>query len=96
MLKRVQHDVIIKVMKNLLQIALKIEISLITISGMAGEYGEGGFEIRLRDSPIASEGDVWIQLLDQASLPLTEQITFQTYDSCDSNLIRINFVQQVE
>ena len=74
----------------------EIEISVLTLSGMAGEYGEGGFEIRLHDSPVASEGDVWIQLLDQANLPLTEQITFQTYDSCDSNLIRINFVQQVE
>jgi len=69
------------------------ELSVITLSGMAPDYGEGGFEINLGDSPIASEEEVWIQLLDQANLPLSEKIYFQTFDSCDSNLIKINFIQ---
>ncbi len=70
-----------------------IDVTGLTLSGMAPNYGEGGFEITLHNTPIASEGAIWIQLLDQANLPLTEKIYFQTFDSCDSNLVRINFVQ---
>jgi hypothetical protein len=73
-----------------------IDVTGLTLSGMATVYGEGGFEITLHDTPIASENSVWIQLLDQANLPLTEQIFFQTFDSCDSNLVRINFIQTGE
>jgi len=70
-----------------------IDVSGLTLSGMATDYGEGGYEITLHNTPTASENAIWIQLLDQANLPLTEKIYFQTFDSCDSNLIRINFVQ---
>lgn len=70
-----------------------IDVSGLTLSGMASNYGEGGYEITLHDTPISSENAIWIQLLDQANLPLTEKIYFQTFDSCDSNLIRINFIQ---
>lgn len=70
-----------------------LEISGITLSGMAPDYGEGGYELTLSDSPAASNGELWIQLLDQANLPLSEKIYFQTFDSCDSNLVKINFTQ---
>ncbi|MEE9600050.1 MAG: hypothetical protein V3V66_06275 [Anaerolineales bacterium] len=73
----------------------EIEISGITLTGMAPVYGDGGFEIVLRDSPVSSDGDIWIQLLDQANLPLSEKIYLQTYDSCDSNLVKINFAQNL-
>lgn len=69
------------------------EISGLTLTGMAPVYGDGGFEIVLRDSPVSSDGDIWIQLMDQANLPLSEKIYIQTYDSCDSNLVKINFEQ---
>ena len=71
------------------------DISGLTLTGMAPVYGDGGFEIVLRDSPISSDGDIWIQLSDQANLPLSEKIYFQTYDSCDSNLVKINFAQNL-
>ncbi len=71
----------------------EIEISGLTLTGMAPDYGEGGYEIYLSDSPISSDGDIWIQLLDQANLPLSEKIYFTTFDSCDSNLVKINFIQ---
>jgi len=70
-----------------------IDVTGLTLSGMTTSYGEGGYEITLHNTPIASEDAVWIQLLDQANLPLTEKIYFQTFDSCDSNLIHINFEQ---
>lgn len=73
-----------------------IEISGLTLTGMAPDYGEGGYEIALSDSAISSDGDIWIQLLDQANLPLSEKIYFNTFDSCDSNLVKINFKQNLE
>jgi hypothetical protein len=71
----------------------EVDFSGITLSGQAPDYGEGGYEITLNDTPVVSEGIAWIQLVDQAGLPLSEQIYFETFDSCDSNLIRITFVQ---
>lgn len=73
-----------------------IDVTGLTLSGMAPNYGEGGYELTLHDTPVASEDVIWIQLLDQANLPLTEKIYFQTFDSCDSNLILINFVQSAQ
>jgi hypothetical protein len=70
-----------------------LEISMITLSGMAPDYGEGGYELAISDSPAASNGELWVQLLDQANLPLSDKIYFQTFDSCDSNLVMIYFVQ---
>ena len=70
-----------------------VDIYRLTLSGTAINYGEAGFELPLSDSPIESVGEVWIQVLDQANLPLSDKIYLQTYDSCDSNLIIINFVQ---
>ena len=69
------------------------EIDVLTLTGMAPSYGEGGYEIVLRDSPVASEGEIFIQLLDQANLPLTDQIFLETFDDCASNLIKVNFAQ---
>lgn len=72
------------------------EISELTISGSpnGSPYGEGGYEIILADRPIASTESLWIQLsTPSANLPLSEQIYFNTFDSCDKNLIMISFVQ---
>lgn len=71
----------------------EIDISALTLSGTASNYGEAGYELALHNAPVDSNGTLWIQLLDQANLPLSEKIYLQTYDSCDSNLIRVNFVQ---
>lgn len=69
------------------------DIYRLTLSGAALDYGESGYEISLTDSPVESINEVWIQVLDQANLPLSEKIYLQTYDSCDSNLIIVNFEQ---
>jgi hypothetical protein len=69
------------------------EISGLTLSGMAPAYGEGGYELTISDSPASPTDEIWVQLLDQANLPLSDKIYFQTYDSCDSNLVKVNFVQ---
>jgi hypothetical protein len=64
-----------------------------SLSGTATQYGDAGYEIVLASKPIASSGTLWAQLLDQAGLPLSGQVYFDTYDSCDKNLVFINFRQ---
>ena len=63
------------------------------MTGLAPQYGLGGFEFTLADKPVASEGTLWIQLLDQQNLPLSDRIYFNTYDDCQKNLIIIYFTQ---
>jgi hypothetical protein len=63
------------------------------MTGLAPQYGQGGFEITLADKLIASDGTLWIQLLDQQNLPLSERIYFNTYDDCQKNLVIVYFSQ---
>lgn len=70
------------------------EISFLTLTGMEETYGEGGYEIKLSDQPVDSEGSVWIQLLNHTSKPFSEKIYFSTYNDCERNLILINFIQE--
>ena len=65
----------------------------ITLTGLAPQYGAGYYEFKLADKPVESNGTLWLQLLDQAGLPMSEKIYFSTYDDCDKNLIVINFEQ---
>jgi hypothetical protein len=65
----------------------------LTMTGTATQYDRGGFEFTLSDLPIASENTLWLQLLDQAGLPLSDKIYFETFDDCDKNLIVINLKQ---
>jgi hypothetical protein len=63
------------------------------MTGLAPQYGPGGFEFTLADKLVASNGTLWIQLLDQQNLPLSDRIYFNTYDDCKKNLIIIYFDQ---
>lgn len=65
----------------------------ITLTGLAQAYGPGYYEFTLADHPIASKGTLWIQLLDQAGLPLSDKVYFDTSAECDQNLILIDFEQ---
>ncbi len=65
----------------------------LTMTGLAPQYGTGGFEITLSDAPLASSGTLWIQLLDQQNLPLSDRVYFDTYDDCTKNLTIIYFDQ---
>jgi hypothetical protein len=65
----------------------------LVMTGLASQYGYGGFEITIANKLIASQGTLWIQLLDQQNLPLSDRIYFDTYDDCQKNLIVIYFNQ---
>jgi hypothetical protein len=68
-------------------------ISLLSLTGVARQYGEGGYEFMLANEPIASSGTMSIQLLDQAGLPLSDRVFFDTFEDCNQNLILVNFQQ---
>lgn len=68
-------------------------VNNLAMTGLAPQYGAGGFEITLADKVFASSSDLWIQLLDQQNLPLSDRVYFNTFDDCQKNLIIIYFDQ---
>jgi hypothetical protein len=72
---------------------VKIEENTISLTGVALNYGRSGYEFKLADGPIASRDSLWVQLLNQAGVPISERVYFDTYESCTQNLILIDFKQ---
>jgi hypothetical protein len=68
-------------------------INLLSLTGTALQYGTAGYEFTLSNQPIASIKTLWIQLLDQAGLPLSNRVYFDTYNDCQKNLELITFKQ---
>jgi hypothetical protein len=68
-------------------------VDMLSLTGTALQYGTAGYEFTLSDHPIASQKTLWIQLLDQAGLPLSNKVLFTTYEDCQKNLILITFKQ---
>jgi hypothetical protein len=69
------------------------QMDRLIMTGSAPQYGPGGFEFTLAQNLVASSGTLWIQLLDQQNLPLSDRIYINTFDDCQKNLIIIYFVQ---
>lgn len=65
----------------------------LTMTGLAPEYGPGGFEITISNELVVSDNTLWIQLLDQQNLPLSDRIYISTYADCERNLILVYFDQ---
>ena len=68
-------------------------VDKLVMTGLADEYGQGGFEFILANNLVATSGTLWIQLLDQQNLPISDRIYFDTFDDCEKNLIIIYFDQ---
>jgi hypothetical protein len=67
-----------------------------TLSGGAAKWiGDGGYEIvlELGSAPIASTGQLTIQVEDSSYIPLSAAITFDTFSECGKNMVLINFQQ---
>jgi hypothetical protein len=64
-----------------------------TVSGMAQAYGPSGFEFALGSKPVDSSGTMFIQLMDQAGLLLSDQVPFDTFADCTKNLPIVRFEQ---
>ena len=65
----------------------------LTVSGTAPAYGQSGFEFNLGTKPVDSSGSLFVQLLDQAGLPLSPKAPFDTYADCAKSLPIIRFEQ---
>jgi hypothetical protein len=68
-------------------------VNRIMLSGYVPAYGASGFEFILGNHPVASTQELWIQLFDNTGKPLTEKISFDTYDDCNKNLVMIVFTK---
>ncbi len=67
---------------------------MVTLTGLLrNDLGSGYFEFTIGDKPIASSKTLWIQLVAQGGLPMSDKFYFDTYDVCDKNMVIINFQQ---
>ena len=64
-------------------------IELQTVSGINPEYGPSGFEFVLGTAPIKTDKTLYIQLVDQSNIPLSEKIYFSTSTECTKNLVLV-------
>jgi hypothetical protein len=67
-------------------------LSKTSLTGTEPLYGEAGYEIVLAREPLESIDTLWIQLADQANLPVSEKVYFSTSADCQHNLVLINFI----
>lgn len=69
-------------------------IDMTTLTGGASAwYGESGYEFILGDEPMDSNDTLALQLVDQAMMPISNRVIFDTFADCDKNLVLINFKQ---
>jgi hypothetical protein len=66
-------------------------VEMMGLTGMAQEYGPGGYEIQLSTAPVASVGQLTIQVFDLEGTALTSPMPFNTSADCSQNVILINF-----
>ena len=64
-----------------------------SLTGLALQFGTSGYEFKLADTPMDSQSTLWVRLIDQANLPLSPKVRFDTYNDCSKNQILINFKQ---
>jgi hypothetical protein len=62
-----------------------------TVTGVAPAYGKSGYEFFLGTVPILSKSELFVQLLDQAGLPLSDPIYIDTFNDCTKNLALVRF-----
>jgi hypothetical protein len=62
-----------------------------TVSGINKEYGPSGFEFVLGNAPVASNKTLYVQLVDQANIPLSDKVEITTSSECNKNLVIVRF-----
>lgn len=72
---------------------VSLKMPMMSLTGVMLSYGRADYEFKLADKPVASKHTLWIELLNQEGVPLSGKIYFDTYNSCDKNLIVIDFKQ---
>jgi hypothetical protein len=62
-----------------------------TVSGINKEYGPSGFEFVLGNAPVASNKTLFVQLVDQQNIPLSDPVQIVTSTECNKNLVMVRF-----
>jgi hypothetical protein len=63
------------------------------LSGQFPAYGESGFEITIARPVRTFTDPLWIQLLNDHEIPISEKIYFKPSDHCEKSLILMNFIK---
>lgn len=66
-------------------------VDLTTVTGINKEYGQSGFEFVIGNAPIASSKTLYVQLVDQSGIPLSDKVEITTSTDCAKNLVLIRF-----
>lgn len=66
-------------------------VDLTTVTGINKEYGTSGYEFVLGNAPIASNKTLYVQLVDQSGIPLSDKIEITTSADCSKNLVIVRF-----
>ena len=78
------------------QLGGSLDGKVINLTGLTGtvlQYGDAGYEFKIADLPQETKGVFWLRLVDQANLPLSARVYFDTYGECGKNLVVVNFKQ---
>ncbi len=70
-----------------------VEFLSLGITGNSPALGEGGYEVKLADRPVATNGALWVQVFDVNGNPLSHRIFIETFGVCDRNFILLNFTE---
>lgn len=70
-------------------------VNLFGVSGGEQKLGPAGFALKIADRPIASNAELFIQLLDITGRTLTPRMAIQTYADCQRNLVLINIKESL-
>jgi hypothetical protein len=62
-----------------------------TVSGINKEYGPSGFEFVLGNAPVESNKTLFVQLVDQQNIPLSDPVQITTSTDCSKNLVMVRF-----
>jgi len=66
-------------------------VDLTTVSSVNPEYGQSGFEFVLGNTPVASNKTLYVQLVDQSGIPLSDKVEITTSSDCAKNLVIVRF-----
>lgn len=69
-----------------------LPIDQVSMSGVALDYGPGGYEIQLSDKGVASTDTLSIQVFNLLGQAVSNPVPFSTYTDCSKAITLINFV----
>lgn len=66
-------------------------VDFTTVTGINKEYGQSGYEFVLGNAPVASNKTLYVQLVDQSGVPLSNKVEVVTSTDCAKNLVIVRF-----